>query len=386
MGWLWIMQAEAKARHIFICAGEVSGDIHGAALIRALQQTSPDVRISAIAGAAMREAGCEQLFPMESLNVMGLVDVLKALPRIRQIGRELCEWVEKERPDLVILIDFPGFNMRVGEKIRQLGVPVLYYIAPKLWAWGRWRVKRLKRAQDRLACILPFEERWFGAKGIQANYVGNPSAAISQGGWSMAVLKTRLGVAASEPLLALLPGSRKGELARHVPLLLESFLQLKQKIPTLKAVTTRAPSVTDIQLQPLLDAGVQLLDRLEEGYALRADAAIAVSGTATLELALWDTPTVLVYQNSPVTMWIGQKLVGTHCVGLANIILDDEEIMPELLQAEASVEAVVQHVLPLLEGSDAATQQRAAFQQLRQRLGDSNPSEQVAKMALEMMA
>ncbi len=360
--------------------------MHAAGIIHALKEKQGDIAITAIAGPAMREAGCDVLCPMESLNVMGIGDVLKALPRIRRIGREVCDWAESTRPDVAILVDFPGFNMRLGEKLRKLGIPVLYYIAPKLWAWGHWRVKRLQRAQDRLACILPFEPEWFADRAIDAQYVGNPSALTCQHGWSQKQLKQHLGMELDVPLLALLPGSRRSELAIHAGLLAEVYQKISEQIPEVVAVTTRAPGVTDEQLKPLLDAGVQVLDRLEDGYALRADAAIAVSGTATLELALWDVPTVLVYKSSAFTVWLARKLVGTRCAGLANILLDDKPVMPELIQEQVTVDAMLKEILPLLKKEGAAMQQRYSFDVLRQRLGDKNPSEALANMALNMVS
>jgi len=285
---------------------------------------------------------------------------------------------------VAILVDFPGFNMRLGEKLRKLGIPVLYYIAPKLWAWGHWRVKRLQRAQDRLACILPFEPEWFADKGIDAQYVGNPSVLACQNGWNQEQLKQKLGVKYETPLLALLPGSRRSELAIHAVLLAEVYVKIKELIPELKAVTPRAPSVSDQQLKPLLDVGVQVLDRLEDGYALRADTAIAVSGTATLELALWNVPTVLVYKSSAFTVWLARKLVGRKCVGLANILLDDKPVMPELIQEQATLNAIIKEVLPLINKESAATKQQSSFDVLRQHLGNKNPSEAVASMVFNI--
>jgi len=375
---------KTKPLHIFISAGEASGDMHASAVLEALYKQHQHVKISAIAGPSMRAVGCETLCQMESLNVMGITDVIKALPRIKKIGKDICAWAKKEQPDVAILVDFPGFNMRLGEKLRNMGIPVLYYIAPKLWAWGHWRVKRLQRAQDRLACILPFEATWFAAKGVDAHYVGNPSALACQGGWSSADLKEKLAIESSQPLLALLPGSRRGELQNHVQLLADVLIELKNKVPNLVAVSARAPSVTDEQLQPLMDAGVHVLERLDEQYALRADAAIAVSGTATLELALWNTPTVLVYKTAPFTMWLGKKLLALNCVGLANIILDDQAVMPELLQEQVNQKNIVNAILPLINNDQEAQQQRQSFAQLRQRLGSESPSEAVANMACEM--
>jgi len=379
------MRDNTKPVHVLICAGEASGDMHAASLMRALTKQTQEIRISGVSGQAMRDEGCEQIEAMESLNVMGIGDVLKALPRIRRIGRRIVDWIAKERPAVVVLVDFPGFHMRLGEQVRALGIPVLYYIAPKLWAWGHWRVKRLARAQDRLACILPFEPDWFAKHGISATYVGNPSAFSCQSGMTQAALKQSLGLCPEQKLLALLPGSRKSELERHTSLLLDTYHQLKKKYPDLQAVTTRAPSISDEQMQPWHEAGVHVLHRLQDDYAMRADAALAVSGTATLELALWHTPTILVYHTSPFTMWLGRKLLGVRCVGLGNIVLDDCMVMPELLQEDANVPKMVAMTQALLQDDSAeAREQKQAFKELEARLTLENPAERVAQMILEM--
>ena len=371
--------------HILISAGEPSGDMHASAVIRSLRALHPEMRISAVAGEAMRQAGCEVVEDMQSLNVMGLGDVIKALPRIRRVEKGLLDWAAEERPDVVILVDFPGFHLRIGKKLRALGIPVIHYIAPKLWAWGAWRVKKLKASQDKLASILPFETDWFAQRGIEASYVGNPSAYACRAGWSNAELKARLGLPADCTLLALLPGSRPGELARHAPLLAEVLAELRPSMPELEVVVTRAPGITDEQLRPLLDAGVHCLSRMEEGYALRADAAVAVSGTATLELALWDVPTVLVYKNSASMIWLARKLVSLNCAGLANILLGDREVMPELIHEHATVENIVAHLSPLLKDSAEAAGQRSEFEHLRNLLGEQNPADGVAAMAVELI-
>ncbi len=376
-----------KTYHVFICAGETSGDLHAAAVIRALRQDSPSIQISAVAGPAMRTAGCDEIAAMESLNVMGFGDVLRALPKIRRVAQSLLDWAKENQPDLIVLVDFPGFHIRIGTRFRTLGIPVLYYIAPKLWAWGQWRLAKLGKAQDQLASILPFERDWFAKHGIDAHYVGNPSAyACWQQGWSKAELRQHAGLASTGPVLALLAGSRNAELARHAALLAEVAQQIRQRMPHVQIVTCRAPGITDEQLSPLLAAGVKVVDRLQDGYAMRADAAVAVSGTATLELALWDVPTVLVYRNTPVTVWLARKLVGTQCVGLANILLDDQPIMPECIQEYATPDYIFPLLEPLLhKESQASMKQHQAFAQLQKKLGHHNPAVDLSRMAHRML-
>lgn len=369
----------------FVSAGEVSGDMHAARVVSALQVSFPAAEVAGVAGPAMQQAGCTVLQPMQRLNVMGLGDVVKALPRIRRIEREILDWCAENRPDAAILVDFPGFHMRLGRKLRGMGIPVVQYIAPKLWAWGAWRARKLAQSQDRLACIFPFETEWFAGHEISARYVGNPSAYACRDGWNNAELKSKLGLPADKPLLALLPGSRKSELATHVPLLAAAWRELRQRIPEAHGVVAMAPGVQRTDVQPLIDAGALLLEREAEGYALRADAAIAVSGTATLELALWNVPTVLVYRSSPVWMFLARRLVGLRCAGLANILLEDRPVMPELIQGDCTVAGMVDAVLPLLRGEPAAREQQRAFGELRGMLGSDDPAVSVAGMVDELL-
>ncbi len=377
---------------VLISAGETSGDLHAAAVIKQLQAQTPDgisLEIAGIAGTLMQEAGCKPIRDMSELNVMGFGDVIKALPRIKGVEKDILRFATEFKPDVVILTDFTSFHLGLGRKLRAQGLFVTHYIAPKLWAWGAKRITKLQQSQNRLACIFPFEEQWFSERGIQdVTYVGNPSAYACQGGWSKAELKKRLGLAEDTPLLALLPGSRPSELKQHVQLLADTFVRLQKQKPELQAVATLAPSVKPEALKALTDVGVMLLERTEDNYALRADAAIAVSGTATLELALWDTPTVLVYKTSAFSWFIGQRLIKGRCVGLANILLlgdapSSQGIVPELLQHDATIEHIEKAVMPLLCGT--SQNQRQAFANLRTLLGTNNPAEKLAALCWQEM-
>ena len=373
-----------RSNKIFISAGEASGDLHAAAVIRSIQKISPQFEFSGVSGPAMDKTDCIAIHSMNELNVMGIGDVIKALPRIRRVETSLYEWIEINQPDVAILVDFSSFHMRLGKKLKQMGIPVIHYIAPKLWAWGGWRSKKLKNSQDILASILPFEVEWFQKHNIEALYVGNPSAVACKTGWSREELNQKLTLDRHDFLLALLPGSRPGELLRHAQLLADANTSLKARFPHLKVVTTRAPGVTDEQLKPLIDSGVQLIDRMSDGYAMRADAAVAVSGTATLELALWDVPTVLVYRGSAGMVWLARRLAQIKCAGLANILLGDQAVMPELIQEDATVENVVNELIPIISGN-AAEIQRHKFNELRTLLGEKNPAQEVAQLSVQLI-
>ncbi|MBL4775212.1 MAG: lipid-A-disaccharide synthase [Mariprofundus sp.] len=362
----------------FISAGETSGDFHAATVVTELKQRFPQAHISGIAGTQMQQQGCVTIHHMHELNVMGIGDVLRSLWRIHRIETSILAHCIEQRPDVAVLVDFSSFHMRLGRKLKQLGIPVLHFIAPKLWAWGSWRIAKLKKSQDQLACILPFEAAWFAQRGIKhADYVGNPSAIACAGGWSAAELKQHIGINEDQPLLALLPGSRPQEIKTHVPILAKALQQLQQHIPNLACVVPLAPGVDMSALQPLWQLHAKPIQRTEADYALRADAAVAVSGTATLELALWNTPTVLIYKASPMMGFLARRLVKVRCAGLANIILGDKPVMPELLQEHCQVDQVITNILPLIRNEQAAHDQRLAFKELQKLLGKQQPCSRV---------
>lgn len=360
--------------------------MHAGEVVAELCSRFPSLPIYGVAGPRMMAAGCVPLHQIHELNVMGLAEVLGSLARIRRIEQSLLDWCLREKPDVAILVDFSSFHMRLGRKLRRLGIPVVHFIAPKLWAWGAWRVRKLRHSQDALACILPFEPEWFSDRGIQARYVGNPSAAACVNGWSREQFRQQLGIGEGQRVLALLPGSRPQELRTHIPVLREVLLQLQlERGAETVCVVPVAPGVSMASLEPLWQAGAVPLDRNAPGYALRADAAVAVSGTATLELALWDVPTVLIYQTSALTVFLARMLVHLKCVGLANIILDDRPVMPELIQQECCVEKILQHLVPLLKQDLQASQQRQAFVELRRRLGVHHVAANVADMVESLL-
>ncbi|HCS12391.1 MAG: lipid-A-disaccharide synthase [Zetaproteobacteria bacterium CG06_land_8_20_14_3_00_59_53] len=369
---------------VFISAGEASGDMHAATVIRALLVMYPKAEIRGIAGPAMREAGCRAVADMHELNVMGVVDVLKSLPRIRDVRRRVLEHLAADPADVVILVDFPGFHINIGKFIRRMGIPVLQYIAPKLWAWGSWRAKKLRNSQDRLASILPFEPAWFEQHGIKAEYVGNPSAVACRQGWSRMAFFGHAGLKDSVKVLAILPGSRPSELAHHVPLLASVWQDLRAAHPDLQALVPLAPGVDVASLAPLTEqAGVHTIRRMQDGYRLHADAAIAVSGTATLELALWDVPTLLVYRTSVFTVFMARRVVKLVHIGLANLLLG-RTAMPELIQEQADREHIVREINELLFNPDAVQKQKNDFAELRALLGETDPAAGVVRLATEL--
>jgi len=369
---------------ILISAGEISGDLHAAEVVRALLRQPETTTIHGIAGPNMQKAGCHTLVPMSELEAMGVSDVLRVLPHFYRAQSAVLSWVSRNRPDVAILVDYPGFHMRLGRKLRRMGIPVLHFIAPKLWAWGAWRAKYLRQSQDRLACIFPFETDWFASHGINAHYVGNPTAIRSRQGWSRQQLCQHFSLDPEKIILALMPGSRPGELRDHLLLLAEVLVRTRQVFPSCQFVVSQAPGIGKEAYSPLAGQGAVLIDRMAEGFAFRVDAAVAVSGTATLETALWNVPTVLIYRSSWLTVFLARRLVKLRCAGLANILLGDKPVMPELIQEACTADAIMRELLPLLRRDKAAAHQRQAFVTLQEILGNKDPGVAVAHMAREL--
>lgn len=371
---------------IFVSAGEASGDAHAASLVRRLREVIPHVQVYGISGPSLREQGCVAVEHMESLNVMGISEVVRSLPRIRRVKQHILNHCTRNRPDVAVLVDFPGFHMQLGASLRGMGIPVIQYIAPKLWAWGAWRLRRLRRSQDRIASILPFEEQWFAARGLKATYVGNPSAYACATGWTPEQLRQRVDAEQEQPVVALLPGSRPQEIARHRGLLEDVAALLQQRTDNPRIIVPRAGNIAPEQLAGLSSLGACIVDRMEPGFSLRGvDAAVAVSGTATLELALWGVPTVLVYRASPLTALMARRLLQVRHVGLANILMDDQGIMPELLQETCTVENILRALDGLLDASTGQAEvQLRAFDCLRKKLGQADPAIAVVDMVREL--
>jgi lipid-A-disaccharide synthase len=365
---------------IFLSAGEPSGDLHGAAVVRALRAQLPHAALDAFGGPRMAEAGATVLFPMEGFAAFGIVEIIGKVPAHYRLLRRMERAFAQNGYDLVILIDYPGFHLHVAEAAHRAGIPVLYYIAPQLWAWRPQRAKRLAAACDRLAVILPFEEAFFRGVGVEAEYVGHPL--LDRGAPpARAAARASLGIAAGERVLALFPGSRAGEIRRLWPPLRDAALTLLDR-----GVATRVlVAATGEATYP--GSGRFLLVRGNSSAVLAAaDAGIVKSGTSTLEAALTDTPMVVPYRVHAVTAFLTRRLVTVQWASLVNLIAG-RAVVPEFLQEALSVARLVEAVAPLLDPADPATlAQRDGLALVRERLGSPGAAARVAAMAGALVA
>jgi len=367
-------------REILFVAGEASGDLHAAGVARALSARGAPFRLTGIGGDEMRAAGVELIEHAERLAVMGFVEVLKHIPLHYRLARQLEGRIRSGRVALVVLIDYPGFNMKIAAAARAAGVPVLYYITPQVWAWGAKRLRELARTITKAAVILPFEEALLREHGIDATFVGHPLLDRARALPGRAEARRSLGVGDSDRLLALFPGSRAQEIVRHLDPFVATARALQRRDPALKVVVSAAPHV---EIAP--ERCPYPLVRSASFAVLRAaDAAMCKSGTTTLEAAVAGCPMVVAYRTSAITYAAAKRLVRIPHIGLVNVVAG-REVAPEFVQ-ESLVPARVADVLGELLDPTSARRIRmlGELDRVRALLGEAGAAERVAAMAIEL--
>lgn len=369
---------------IFLSAGEPSGDLHGGELAAAIRRHLPDARLTGLGGPRMAAAGVELVAHVDQLAVMGFAEVASRLPYFVRLLRRVRRILRTDPPDLVIPIDYPGFNFRLSRYAKDEGLRVLYYIAPQVWAWRRHRARVLARLVDHLAVILPFEAPLFAGHGANVSFVGHPLLDVEPARTSLEAFCETTDLDPARPILALFPGSRAQEVSRH----LEIFAEAAREVHRFRD-----------DVQPVIAAGTGLADAMYAGTAYprtadtwgllqHAQAAIVKSGTSTLQAALTCTPMVVAYRMSPLSFQVARRVVRVKHVGLVNLVADDR-IVPELIQHEATAEALSDAILPFVDPSHPARGRAIAdLEHVRNRLAgpDEMPvAERVARIALDLI-
>jgi lipid-A-disaccharide synthase len=366
---------------ILIVAAEASADLHAARALEEFMRLRPGVRAFGVGGPRLRAAGLEALYPAEDLNVMGLAEVLPKIPRILAVLRGLRRAAEERRPRVALLVDSPDFNLRLARHLKRLGVKVVYYVSPMIWAWRRGRARRIARVVDRMLCILPFEERFYEGTGVSARFVGHPFAERALPG-DVASYRTALGLPSGRTIVALLPGSRRSEIARILPPMLEAAERIRALHPVVQFVIPVALTLSEESLRPALARHSGLDVRLFAGRADESvgacDAALVKSGTSTLETALMNRPMVVVYKMAWITYWIARLLVRMSHFALVNI-LAGRTVVPELLQQEASPARMAAEIERLLSDPGARRAQLEGLAEVRRSLGEPGAARRVAE-------
>ncbi|MBG3013898.1 lipid-A-disaccharide synthase [Proteus faecis] len=373
---------------IGLVAGETSGDILGAGLIRALKQMHPNVHFVGVAGPLMQAEGCEAWYEMEELAVMGIVEVLERLPRLLKIRKDLTQRFSELKPDVFVGIDAPDFNITLEGRLKQKGIKTIHYVSPSVWAWRQKRVFKIGKATDLVLAFLPFEKAFYDKYQVPCRFIGHTMADAIALNPDKKVAREHLGISEEIPCLALLPGSRHAEVEMLSADFIKTAQLLKQQIPSLHIVVPlvnakRRAQFEQIHQNVAPELEIQLLDGRAREAMTASDATLLASGTAALECMLTKCPMVVGYRMKPFTFWLAKRLVKTPYVSLPNL-LAGREIIKELLQEECEPSALAQQLLPLLTDEEKVHQLKEIFLQLHSAIR-CNADEQAANAVLELV-
>jgi lipid-A-disaccharide synthase len=371
-----------------IIAGEASGDLHAARLVTGVRKSHPEIHFFGIGGNAMRKAGVDILVDSSELAVVGLIEVLAQRKVIFGALNRMREMLHSDPPDLLILTDYPDFNLRLAQTAKQAGVKVLYYISPQVWAWRQGRVKKIRQIVDMMAVVFPFEADFYSSNQVPVRYVGHPLANEVHASADRTTLLGEFGLDPANPTVGLFPGSRKSEIRRLLPIILESAVRLKHQFPALQFLLPIASTLTREELQPYLArypelTVVMVADRPYD-VMQACDAIVTVSGTVTLEIALIGTPMVIINKLAWLTYQIVRHMVKLEHIGLCNIVAA-EPLVPELIQHAARPKRIADEIARMLEDKSYQQELRNKLSQIQALLAQPPQQGDISDLTLEML-
>lgn len=369
---------------ILISAGEASGDMYAARLATALMARA-DVQLFGMGGKRMREAGVELVADCAEISLVGIVEIAKKLPALNRVWDRLLSEATRRKPPLAILTDFPGFHLRLARELNRRRVRNIYYVCPQFWAWRPWRANLVRRRFVRGLCIFPFEEEWYRARGVKADFIGHPLVGNVTAKKTRAEFAAAHGLDASRPIITLLPGSRSGEIAHHMPRLMQACRLIEQG-RAVQFVLALAQGVNHSQISPhlLSDAPVCVVEDASYDALAAADLSIVSSGTATVEAALLDAPMVVIYRLAPLTAGIARLLVRTPMFAMVNLIAG-RRVVPELMQGDFTPDRLAREVIRLLDSPQARGEMRRGLADVRTKLGPPEAVERAADLIAGML-
>jgi lipid-A-disaccharide synthase len=371
---------------VVMVAGEASGDLHGAHVIRALRKRHGNIYVCGAGGSAMRAEGAKLVVDADELSVMGFTAIFSKAPQLLKALSKLKHLFFSLKPDLVIFVDFPDFNIHLAASAKKAGIPVLYYISPTIWAWRANRIKKIKQRVDHMAVILPFEESIYRQHDVPVSFVGHPLLDDVENPMDME--RTPAGLQTREPTIALMPGSRRDEVRRLLPTMLKAAQILHRSNPHIRFLISCAPSISVELIQEIIGcyrvSHTQIMHDNVNRIFKQCYLAIVASGTVSLEAAIQEIPTIIIYEVSLLSYWLGKMLVDVPHIGLANLIAG-KRVLPELVQKEACADNIAQIASALLTDSDAYKNMRNELNHIRQMLGQPGASDRVAKIACRLM-
>ncbi len=369
---------------IMISCGEPSGDLYAGALVSEILRREPAAEVFGFGGQRLAAAGARLIGDFQGLSVTGLTEAIRVLPRSFAMLRRLTAAAREQRPDVFVAIDFPDFNFRLMAALHRLGIPVVYYISPQLWAWRAGRMQTMKRFVDRVLVIFPFEEEIYRRKGVPVEFVGHPLVDLVRVRQPRAALLREHGLDPAAPTIALLPGSRPNELRRIVPGIAASLPLIRARVPNVQFLIAAAPNLPDALFAPLVGSGfsqtVLIRDHTDDVLAA-SDVVITASGTATVQAALHERPMIVVYRLSPLTYRIGKPFVRVDTYAMANLVAG-KRVVPELIQENFTAESVAAEAVRFLTDDDLRARTRDELRRVRERLGEPGASGRAADAVL----
>jgi lipid-A-disaccharide synthase len=372
---------------IVIVAGEASGDLHAAKLAAALKELSPQVCIEGVGGKKMQEAGVQLYYDIVDMAVVGLWEVLKDWNKFRKVFKGLLKKIDQKRPDCVVLVDYPGFNLRLARQLKKRNIPVIYYISPQVWAWGKDRIKLIKRCVDKMIVVFKFEEELYRNAGINVSFVGHPLLDVVRPNLTREELLSKFNIPKNSLIISILPGSRTTEIKRLFSIMLEAAEIICRNLKNVHFFVLKSPTVSRKVFQRSLK-GTPIPMRIVENENYNclnaSEFAIVASGTATLETAIMNLPMVIVYKVSGLTYFLLKHLIKIPYIGLVNVVAG-RKIVPEFLQHRARAENVAEETLSILESEERITQIKQELSQAKKKLGSTGASIRAAKQVLEFL-
>ena len=369
-----------------ISCGEASGDLYAGALATELRRRLPDVEIFGFGGPTLQRAGGELLGDFTKFSVTGLFETLSIWPRALRMLLRLIATARTRRPDVFIPIDFPDFNFYLIAGLRRLGIPIVYYVSPQLWAWRTGRMKTMQAAVRRVLVIFPFEERIYQDAGVDVRFVGHPLVETAKATEPRSSFLTSRGLLPEAPTVALLPGSRRNEVAHTIPAFVEAMALIRARVADVQFTVACAPTIDAAEFAPLVSGAsgaVLIRDRTDDVIA-SADVAITASGTATVQCALHERPMVVVYRLSPLSYWLGKRFIKVDMYAMPNLVAGSR-IVPELIQDDFTPERVADEVVSLLTDRARYSRMAEALRRVKAQLGTSGASGRAADAVLEVL-
>lgn len=371
-----------KKKRVMIIAGETSGDLQASHLIKSLKSHNANIDIFGVGGKRMREAGAEIICDITELAVVGFIEVLKNLGTFKKVFEKLCVLLETKKPNAVILVDYPGFNLRFAKKVKEKGIPVIYYISPQIWAWGKERVTEIKKCVDKMIVIFGFEEELYKQAGVKVSFVGHPFLDIVKPVWKKEDIIKHLHARHHSVKISLLPGSRRKEVEEHLPVMLKACEKIKKALPDTEFILSRCKELDGSIYNKIISRSAIKPHSLEDRpYEIMeaSDLVIVSSGSATLETAIMGKPMVIIYKTSVITWLLAKNMIKIPDIGLVNVVAG-KRIVPELIQFDANPLNLARESLNILKNKSLQEHIKEELVRVKEKLGESGAVERAARL------